>query len=156
MDIDKLVHPFLKISDEIAFNDTLVIQLVIFLAAYFILKPLLWQPMLAELDRRRSLTRGQKDQAELEEAEIIRLENEYTERIRAARLAASEERTKTRAAAQEASKSLLDSAKAEAGKAVASIRGEISAASKKAREDLNAEADSTAKVMTAKILGRTV
>jgi F-type H+-transporting ATPase subunit b len=156
MDIDQLVEPFLKISEEIAFNATLVIQLVVFLAAYMILKPLLWDPMLAVIDRRRALTTGQKEQADLEEAEILRLENEIQSKIRAARQAASEERAKSRAAAQQAAKDLVEKSKAEAASTVSKVRTEVSAAAQAARAQLQAEAAATAEAMTAKILGRTV
>lgn len=156
MDIEKLVTPFLKISEEIAFNNTLVIQLVIFLALYFLLKPLLWQPMLAALDHRKALTTGQKEQADAEEAEILRLENEYQAKLKATRTEAAEARAKLRAEAQESAKVLLDGAKNEAGKTVAAVREQVAAAAKQARTQLKTEAESAAQAMTAKILGRTV
>lgn len=156
MNIDQLVTPFLKISEEIAFNWTMVIQMVLFLALYLILKPLLWEPTLQVLDRRRALTSGQKEQADLEEAEILRLENEYQAKLKAARTAAGEERSKLRGTAQESAKQLIETAKNEAAKTVAVVRGEVNAAAAKARGQLKPEAESAADAMTAKILGRPV
>lgn len=156
MDIDKLVEPFLKISDEISFNATLIIQLVVFLALYLLLKPLLWQPMLAVLDRRKALTSGQKQQADLEEAEILRLEGEYQEKIKATRAAAAEARGQLRAEGQQRAKELLDGAKNEAAKTVSSVRDQVATAAGQARAQLKTEAEAAAQAMTAKILGRTV
>lgn len=156
MDIEKLVEPFLKISEEIAFNSTLVIQLVVFLALYFLLKPLLWQPMLDALDRRKALTTGQKEQADLEEAEILRLENEYQAKLKAARTDAAEARAKLRAEAQQSAKVVLDGAKSEAAKTVSAVRGQVADAAKQARAQLKTEAEAAAQAMSAKILGRTV
>lgn len=156
MDIEKLVEPFLKISDEIAFNSTLVIQLVVFLALYFLLKPLLWQPMLEALDRRKALTTGQKEQADAEEAEILRLENDYQAKIKAARTDAAEARAKLRAEAQQSAKVVLDGAKNEAAKTVAGVREQVAGAAKQARAQLKTEAEAAAQAMSAKILGRTV
>ena len=156
MTIDQLVTPFLKISDQIAFNGTLLIQMGLFLALYVILKPLMWEPILQSLDRRRALTSGQKEQADLEEAEILRLENEYQAKIKSARAAAGEERNKLRATAQNSAKQLIETAKNEAAKTVAAVRAEVGAAAEKARGQLKTEAEASADAMTAKILGRSV
>lgn len=154
MDINSLVHPFLKISDDIAFNPTVFIQLGIFLALYAVLKPLLWKPTLAVLDQRKALTSGRKQQAASGEAEIKRMEAEYQEKIRTARAKANEERGNSRVAAQNAAKEIVDAAKNESAKSIAAVRSEVASAVQKARVELQSEADATAKIMTEKILGR--
>jgi F-type H+-transporting ATPase subunit b len=151
-----LTQKLLEISPDISFNPTMFVQMVLFLALFLILKPLLWEPTLASLDRRKALTSGQKEQADLEEAEILRLETEYQAKVKAARAAAGEERTKVRSAAQESAKQLIETAKNEAAKTVSLIRGEVNEATVKARGQLKSEAESAADAMTAKILGRSV
>ena len=152
--VQQLTEPFLKISDDIAFNGTLGVQLVLFLVLYFVLKPLLWKPTLEVLDRRKALTTGRKEQAEAGNAEIAKLEAEYLDKLRAARNGANEERNKIRATAMAASKEQVEGAKNEAAKTIAAIRAEVAKAVTGARTQLKGEAEAAAAVMTAKILGR--
>lgn len=154
--LHQLTQPFVAISDDIAFNLSFVIQLAIFLALYFILRPLLWEPFLALADRRRALTTGNRAQAEAEEAEVLRLEAEYAEKIKAARQAAQEERAKIRAQAQESARSMIEAAKKEAGAIGSQVRIEVAEATAKARTQLGAEAEEIARLMTAKVLGHPV
>ncbi len=151
----QLTEPFIKISEEIAFNGTLAIQLVVFLALYYILKPLLWKPFLATIDERKALTTGNQEKAAEEEAEVLRMQEQYEASLRDARQAASAERQKTRAEAQKAEKEVLDAARAEAVGITTKVRGEVEQATAKARESLKSQADDIANAMTDKILGRT-
>ncbi len=150
----KLTQPFFQISSDISFNATLLIQLVVFLTLFFALNTLFWKPFLNLLDRRRALTTGSQEKAAGEEAELLRLEAEYQERVREARAAATEERQKQRAAADAAAKSTLDASRTEAARITDGIRADIEKATAEARSGLKAEADGIAKLMTNKVLGR--
>ena len=66
-------------------NFTIIIQLVNFLVLVFILKKVLWNPLMKHIDRRDGLIAGRKEEIEKLKAESQRMRDEYNERIRAAR-----------------------------------------------------------------------
>lgn len=66
-------------------NLTIIIQLVNFLVLVFILKKVLWNPLMKHIDRRDALIAGRKEEIEKLKAESQRMRDEYNERIRAAR-----------------------------------------------------------------------
>lgn len=152
----RLTEPFYAISEQIAFDVTIFIQLVVFVALYLAMKPLLWTPFLAKLDERHALTVGNKEQAESEEAEVLQLQAQYETAIREARLAASEERTRIRNEAQQRERVLVAEARSEAAGIIDGLRADVSRAADEARSGLQGEADAIAQAMTEKLLGRSV
>jgi F-type H+-transporting ATPase subunit b len=153
---NQLADPFFAISSDIAFNATLVIQLFVFLTAFFALRTLLWKPFLAVLDQRRSLTEGNREQAATEEAEVLRLEADYLEKVRAARQAAAEERNTVRADGEAKARATLEAARVEAQGISDTLRSDVAKAAEAARGSLRGQADEIATLMSNKLLGRTV
>ena len=66
-------------------NLTIVIQAINFLFLVFVLKKVLWDPLMRHIDRRDGLIAGRREEIEKLEAESQKMREEYSGRIRAAR-----------------------------------------------------------------------
>jgi len=66
-------------------NFTIVIQAISFVILFLVMKKVFWKPLMKHLDRRDALISGRKDEIEKLRAESIRMREEYSGRIRAAR-----------------------------------------------------------------------
>ena len=66
-------------------NLTIVIQAINFLVLVFVLKKVLWDPLMKHIDRRDGLIAGRKEEIGKLKAESQELREEYSKRIRAAR-----------------------------------------------------------------------
>ncbi len=66
-------------------NLTIVIQAINFLLLVFVLKRVLWEPLMRHIDRRDGLIAGRKEEIEKLQAESRKMREEYSSRIRAAR-----------------------------------------------------------------------
>jgi len=66
-------------------NLTIVIQAINFLFLVFVLKKVLWGPLMRHIDRRDGLIAGRREEIEKLEAESQKMREEYSKRIRAAR-----------------------------------------------------------------------
>ena len=66
-------------------NLTIVVQAINFLLLVFVLKRVLWEPLMRHIDRRDGLIAGRREEMEKLEAESQKMREEYSRRIRAAR-----------------------------------------------------------------------
>ncbi len=66
-------------------NFTIVIQAINFVILFLVMRKLFWKPLMRHLDRRDALIIVRKDEIEKLRAESIRMREEYSGRIRAAR-----------------------------------------------------------------------
>ena len=66
-------------------NLTIVIQAINFLILVFILKKVLWNPLMRHIDRRDGLIVGRKDETEKLNSEAQEMREDYKSRIRSAR-----------------------------------------------------------------------
>ena len=94
-------------------DQTLVIQLVIFLIALFLLNRLVFRPLLGVWDRREELTAGTLREAEEMTRKAESAISEYNEKLAEARAQATETRNELRQQGQaESSKMLLEAREA--------------------------------------------
>ncbi len=66
-------------------NLTIVVQAINFLLLVFVLKRVLWEPLMRHMDRRDGLIAGRKEEIEKVQAESQKMREEHSTRIRAAR-----------------------------------------------------------------------
>ncbi len=135
---------------------SLVYILVLFGCAYFVLKGLLFGPILSVLDEReRDVTTSAEAHARaLEEAKVAISRTE--ERLSSSRRAAITLRQSLRAEGQAARQKKIDAARAEAEKILAAERGRLEEQIPGLRKTLKGQAESLAAEVVSRIVGRSI
>jgi F-type H+-transporting ATPase subunit b len=138
----------------IAFDYTVLIQIVAFLVFWFLLTKLLFKPFIALLEARERRTEGTKAEAATLKEEGERLAKEYEQAIaqvveqgRAAKETIVEE-------GRQARERLLSQVREEAARRVEAARTEIHKELERGRALAAREAEAIARQMAEKILGR--
>ena len=103
----------LAAEDLLKIDKLLVVQIVIFIAAIFILNSLLFKPLLELVDRREKLTTGTIEEANKLREKIELKIKDYNAKLDQARAQAMEERNKIRRNAQVSAEELLQKARQE-------------------------------------------
>ncbi|MCO4782481.1 MAG: ATP synthase F0 subunit B [Candidatus Cloacimonetes bacterium] len=120
-------------------NITVVIQTFNFLALYYLLKWVFFEPILKVMDARntklRSLARGFKD----EKDEIAKLQGEYDSSMREIYSEAGAIRSKSKEEAESEKKSLLQKANEEAARLLAQKKKTIDTSVEELETSLNSE-----------------
>ena len=132
----------------------IVYQALLFTALYFILRPLVFDPFLANLDARHQRTRGALEEAAKLRTEVARLQADYEEQMSAIRRQAAEAREEIRKQAESEERELLESARAEAARALARARERIAAEVAATRAALEADMDRLTDEVIARLLKR--
>jgi F-type H+-transporting ATPase subunit b len=137
-------------------DQTVFVQLGIFLVLVLVLGRLLWRPYLRVRGERVTRVEGYRQEA-------VRIEVDAAERLARAETALTEarrrgagERAVARAEAQAREQTLLAEANADAQRTVAAARVRLDATLARERTKLGAEADEIARTAARKILGREV
>lgn len=154
-----MLHLLTAVASErplISFDGTLVINIALWLLLFFVLRPLLWEPMVKLLSAREGGMQGSRTNAKGTVEEAAAKRSEYENALKTARTSASGERDKLRAEALRAESEILAEARAKVAAAVDAQRESI----KKQREELSKELKGTvpqiAKEIAQKALGREV
>ena len=86
----------LAAEDILKIDKTVIFQIVIFVAAIFILTSILFKPLFQLVDKREQLTTGAIEEANALRQRTDEIIDEYNSKLQEARLEASEERNKIR------------------------------------------------------------
>jgi F-type H+-transporting ATPase subunit b len=140
----------------ISLDFTIVLQILIFVILWLILKNLLFQPYIALLDERQQKTAGARDRSDLLEHESERLRMQYEEGIAKAQAAGYAAKDLIVQGARQQRESILGQAREEAAGFLERARAEIQRELAQERGLLIQEAHGVAQEMAAKILGRRV
>lgn len=140
----------------ISFDGTLVINLALWLLLFFVLRPLLWEPVVKLFAARESGMQGSRADAKgaVEEAHAKRAE--YESALKAARSAAAAARDEIRNAALRQEGDILSKARATMTEAVESQRAKIRAQREQLMTEMKATVPQLAKDIASKALGREV
>jgi F-type H+-transporting ATPase subunit b len=141
---------------QLGVNETLAIQLGLFLVVFVVLKHLLFGPYFAALMERRARTLGKTEQAEKYVAEARVLEDQYAMRAREAndmyrdafekgRLAANKEFERVVGEARQAAKDHTDAMRDRLGKEMVAVRSQLSQ-----------EVASVSQVINQKLIGKEI
>jgi len=131
---------------------TLVIQLVIFLVALFLLNRLVFRPLLGVWDRREELTVGTLREAEDMTRKAESAIFEYNEKLAEARAQATETRNELRQQGQNESSKMLMTAREAAQAELEGARGTLEGEVVKIRTDLQGEIESLAAEISDRVL----
>ena len=141
-------------EDLLSVNKTVIIQIVIFIAAIFILNSLVFKPFMDLIDRRDKLTKGSiKEARELEE-KVKHIILEYEARLNEARAQAQEERNKIVREAEAAASGILAKTREETGALIEEAKKKIESEAEIVKEKLKGDVQVLSKEIATKILGR--
>ena len=143
-------HPLIDI------DYTVFVQFALFLVLLFITNALLFQPYLRLRQRRKDGIEGSRAEAERMSAQADAKLADYEKQLARARASANDEGRKVRAEAAAHEKQVTDASRAEAQKAIDAATAKMRAETDAARLSLLPQANSLAKQLAAKLLGREV
>lgn len=141
---------------KVDFDLSFVAQMVVFASLVFLLKPLLFDPVLlvfAERDRR---TDGAKADARTMQREAGELLRQYEHELDRVRRVAGEERDRIRAETAKLEAEILEEARSAANKIVADGRQRIAEEAHEIRFDLGRQSERLAREVARSVLGREV
>lgn len=151
--------PMYLVANErplINFDSTLLINIGLWLILFFLLRGLLWEPMLKLIAAREGGTEGAREQARTLQAEAKKLREEYDSKLAATRKDAAAERDRVRTTATTREAQILAEARGKVLAAVERQRGELAVQRDAIRKELDATVPALAAELATKVLGREV
>ncbi len=143
-------HPLIDI------DLTVFVQFALFLILFWFSNKLLFQPYLALRERRKAGIEGARAEAERMSASAEAKLAEYEKQLASARMRANEEGRKVRQEAMAHEKDVTDKARSAAQKAIDEATAKMKAETDAARLQLLPQAETLAKRIATKLLGREV
>lgn len=143
-------------GDLLSVNYTVFIQIIIFLAAIFILNKLVFKPFLNLVDRRDKLTRGAIEEAHELEEKVKSIIEEYDVKLHEARELAIEERNKLILEGQAVAGEILSKAREETGGLLEEAKAKLAADTKEIKDNIKGDIDKLADDIASKVLGKEV
>ena len=137
----------------ISFDQTIIIQFLIILAALYILNVLIFRPLLGLLDRREKLTQGTVDEAKKLTEAAENLISEYKQKIDDARAEATEKRAEIRREAQLIAEKMVSEARDESHSALESYKRDLDTQVADIKTKIKPEIENLAKDISDKVLG---
>ena len=130
-------------------------QFALFIALWFVLKRLWFEPALKILHERQRRSEGAIAEARAIQAEVEELRQQQAAVLAEARAEAHREMQEMLRAAEREQKQLIDDARADAQRTVDEVRTKLAEDVATARRALRDSAGEIAKLVAAKVLGRT-
>jgi F-type H+-transporting ATPase subunit b len=141
---------------SVDFDATFLLQIVLFVALTFVLKPLLFDPMLKLFEEREKLTDGAKAQARRMDEKSATALSEYETAMANARAGANAEREKFRAEGLKREQEILASVREATAKVLDDGKRAAQGEAERARSALSADASVLARDLAGRVLGRVV
>jgi len=135
---------------------TVLLQFGLFLMLFIVLGRFLFKPYLKMRQDRDHGIAGARDKAREMEASAKKMVADYDAAFGRAKLRGAEERQKLRAEAADYERQVLGAAREEAQRSLGDARARISTDAGKAKQQLDAQAATMAKLAASRILGREV
>jgi F-type H+-transporting ATPase subunit b len=138
----------------ISLNFTMVVQVVNFLVLVWILNRVLFKPIFRIMEERQSHTSTTRARAAELLAEVETRQADYDERIKAAAMAARDEKKRLTSEAGSQAQEVMQRAKAEAREHIAEIKAQAFEEAEKVKGELEGYKDAIADLVFGKIMGR--
>jgi F-type H+-transporting ATPase subunit b len=135
-------------------DGTIFIQLAIFLVLFLVLRAFVFEPMTKLFAAREKAIDGAREEARKLEREMREQTVGFEEKIRAARIAAAEERDRIRAEGAKVEKTILENVKNDTAKALDEARRRLATEATEVRGALQRAVPAMAREIAAKLLGR--
>jgi len=146
----------LAAENILSVDKTLIIQIIIFVAAIFILNSLLFKPLLELLGRREKLTSGTIEEAKELGEKVEQIINEYRIKLNEARSLAMEERNEIRRHAQTAYEDAVKKAREEAQVLLEESKVKLQSETKEIKEKVRSDIAVLSRDMASRILGKEI
>ena len=140
----------------IVLNYTVLVQIVAFLAFWFLLARLLFKPFVALLEERERRTEGARAEAAVLLGEAGRMREEYEKRVAGVREEAGRVKEATLEQGRGERERLLSRAREEAAALLERTRGELNEEMRRQEALVGREAEAIAREMAEKVLGRKI
>ena len=137
-------------------DGSIFVQLGIFFAAFFILKSLVFKPVMDLFDAREQAMEGSRTLAQSLESEADAKREHFESQLRSVRQQASENRQRLQGEAQQLARELTEKARRENTAALSSAKAQLDLESKTTRQKAQAEVPALARQIAEKLLGRSV
>jgi F-type H+-transporting ATPase subunit b len=137
-------------------DGTIWIQLGTFAVAFFLFRPLIFQPMIALFEARESAIEGAKIEALRLQDEAAAESEEFDEEMRRLRLQAGEERDRLRAEGKRLERTVLDRVREETNKQLAEADAKLETEAARLRTEIDQGTALLAKQIASKMLSREV
>jgi len=143
-------------EDILKIDKILVFQIIIFIAAIFILNSLLFKPLLELVDRREKLTTGTIEEANQLREKIEQIIQDYNARWDEARAQALEERNEIRRKAQASAEELLQKARQESQALLKQAKQKLEDEKSLNEDKIRPDIEYLAKDVASRILGKEI
>ena len=137
-------------------DGTILVQLVTFGLAFFLLRPLIFRPMIALFEARENAIEGAKLEALRLQDEAEAESQEFEEEMRRLRLQAGEERDRLRAEGKRLERTVLDQVRDETNKQLAQADAKLATEAAHLRGQIDQSIGALAKQIASKMLQREV
>ena len=135
---------------------TLFVQMGIFFIAFFIMKSLVFKPVMSLFDARDQAIEGSRADAKRMESEAADKRQQFEGELRKVSAAANEEREKLRNEAQRLARQLTEQARQQAAESQKSAKERLDEQAAEVRERALSEVPALARQIATKLLGRSV
>lgn len=143
-------------GSSIDLDATFFVSLALFFGVFFMLRAMVFKPMLALFDAREQAIDGAKADADRLMKEAGTAGQHFEEELRKVRLQAQKERDAMRSDALRREREILDAVRVETEKSVADADAKLASDAETLRRDLRARVPGLAKEMASKLLQREV
>ena len=137
-------------------DGTMFVQMAIFFVAFFVLKGLVFGPVMNLFDAREAAMGGAKADAERMEQEAADKREHFEAELRKVRQQANEDRERLRAEGQKLARELTEKARTENNETLNQARSRLGAEAAAARDSVQAEVPRLAKQIASKLLNRSL
>ncbi len=152
--VDTALHGPIQAMSLLSLDGSLLVQLGLFLLLMAILNKLLFKPTLEAVTLREQRTSGAREEADQVRGDAEGKIAEFDKRMKEARAEASEGRKKLRDEGADRRQELVDAARAESNELLEASRKDLEEASGEARKGVTAAADSLARQIVARLIGK--
>jgi F-type H+-transporting ATPase subunit b len=145
---------YLSSSPLIELDTTLVLELAIFIALFFLLKAWVFKPMVALFDAREAATDGAREDAKRMDRDAKDKAQSFEDEMRKIRQKTQEERDQLRQEGVKRERAILDQVRHETQATLSDAERRIKLEAQELRSDLAREVPVLAQSIVAKMLGR--
>lgn len=138
----------------LSIDQSILFQIVFFLALWMFLRKFLFEPHLAVMQQRTQRSEGAVKEAQQVRADAESIEGRYKAQLAEARTGTMQQVDTVYRAAEEQAKAVTDGARAEANQTLATMRTSLQQEIAAARQELESRAPEFARTITEKLLGR--
>jgi F-type H+-transporting ATPase subunit b len=135
---------------------SIVIQMVILVIAFFILRSLVFKPVMGLFDAREAAMDGSRKAAAEMDKDADAIRDRFETELKKVRQQGNDERDKARAKTQKLARELTETARKENGATLTSAKSRLDAEAADARAKAKAEVPGLAKQIAERLLGRSM